>query len=78
MPHASRVYPRGQLETKLAFEEIGTKHDPGMVASIRSVPTMKMFIWLSFAFVLAASVAVFSVTSSPSSVRAETTVNHLY
>jgi hypothetical protein len=48
------------------------------MAFIRSGPTMKTFIWLSFAFVLAASVAVFSVTSSPSSVRAETTVNHLY
>jgi hypothetical protein len=40
-------------------------------------PTMKI-ICLSLAFVLAASVAVFSMTSSPSSVRAETAVNHLY
>jgi hypothetical protein len=35
-------------------------------------------ICLSVAFVFAASVAVFSVTSSPSSVRAETAANHLY
>jgi hypothetical protein len=35
-------------------------------------------ICLALAFVLAASVAVFSVTSSPSSAPSEATTNHLY
>jgi hypothetical protein len=39
---------------------------------------MKTFVYLSVAFVLAASVAVFSTTSSPSNVRVETTANHVY
>jgi hypothetical protein len=78
MPRAGRPARVGRLKRNSAFEEIGTKHNPGSMPFIRSGPTMKTFIWLSFAFVLAASVAVFSVTSSPSSVRAETTVNHLY
>jgi hypothetical protein len=35
-------------------------------------------ICLSLAFVLAASVAVFSMTSSPATVRGEATASHLY
>jgi hypothetical protein len=37
-----------------------------------------MFIFLSLAFVLAGSVAVFSMTSSPPAVSAEQTASYLY
>jgi hypothetical protein len=39
---------------------------------------VKTFIFLSHAFVLAGSVAVFSMTTSPPTVGAEQTASHLY
>jgi hypothetical protein len=39
---------------------------------------MKTFIFLAFAFVLAGSVAVISITSAPSRARAEQTVGQVY
>jgi hypothetical protein len=39
---------------------------------------MKTFIFLALAFVLAGSVAVISITSAPSSARAEQTASQIY
>jgi hypothetical protein len=39
---------------------------------------MKTFICISLAFLFAASVAVISMTSSPSDARAENTANYVY
>jgi hypothetical protein len=65
-------------ETILCLQEIGTKHVTCRVAAVHVRGSTMKIICLSLAFVLAASVAVFSMTSSPSSVRAETVANHFY
>jgi hypothetical protein len=59
------------------WDEIGTKHATCSFAVSQSEPTMKTFICLSLAFVLAASVAVISMTS-PETGRAANTVSDIY
>jgi hypothetical protein len=60
-----------------SLDEIGTKRVTCSFASEPGEPTMKTFICLSLAFVLAASVAVISMTS-PENARAQNTASELY
>ncbi len=65
-------------------DEIGTKQTVYSVATVGSrlrvgsELAVKTFIFLSLAFVLAASVAVIATTSSPSSTRAENSAAYVY
>jgi hypothetical protein len=61
-----------------AWYEIGTKQVTCRVSGVPVEFPVKIVFFLSLAFVLAASVAVISKTSPPSSAHTEKSANYLY
>jgi hypothetical protein len=74
-----RFATRRSTKRNRSSDEIGTKHVTcNVVAEFVGSRPMKTFIFLALAFLLTASVAVISITSSPSSAHAEHTSSALY
>ncbi len=82
LPCAAACGARNAAKPFSGSHEIGTKQTVYSVATdgsrVGSELAVKTLIFLSLAFVLAASVAVIATTSSPSSTRTENSAAYVY